>query len=224
MYNQIDIALETFPYNGTNDHLRIPLDGCSGRHVEREYPCQPCRSQPALHHRIGLPELIGETPADYIRIARKLSQDRRKLLDLRWTSRQRMINSDLCNKQLITTDIETATVPCGAGGANHKLPSLSHRNHSVRLRPERYRQDPPRKESRLQEKEITYVHSRRRNEHVNPSPNKFAAVPSGITRFLFPRPGHAGWAPLSAESYRILPPTSPVNGFSMSEPGRLLDI
>jgi len=106
MYNQIDIALDTFPYNGTTTTceslwMGVPVVTLKGN-------THASRVGVSLLTRIGLPELIGETPADYIRIARDLSQDRRKLLDLRWTSRQRMINSDLCNKQLITTDIETA--------------------------------------------------------------------------------------------------------------------
>lgn len=105
-YNGIDIALDTFPYNGTTTTcealwMGVPVITLKGT-------THASRVGVSLMTRIGLNELIGNTPEEYVRAAQDLSNDRQRLLNMRWTLRQRLLNSDLCNKTLITQDIENA--------------------------------------------------------------------------------------------------------------------
>jgi len=105
-YNGIDIALDTFPYNGTTTTceslwMGVPVITLRGS-------THASRVGVSLMTRIGLSDLIGRNPEDYVRVARELCNDRQRMLNLRWSLRQRMLESHLCNKNLITRDIETA--------------------------------------------------------------------------------------------------------------------
>lgn len=106
LYNGVDIALDTFPYNGTTTTceslwMGVPVITLKGK-------THASRVGVSLLTRIGLPELIGETPEDYVRITRELCEDRQRLLALRWSLRNRITRSDLCNRELITGDMERA--------------------------------------------------------------------------------------------------------------------
>jgi thioredoxin-like negative regulator of GroEL len=59
-------------------------------------------------HLLGLPELIAQTPEQYVRIAVELAQDRSRLIELRATLRGRMQASPLMDAPRYARNVEAA--------------------------------------------------------------------------------------------------------------------
>lgn len=103
-YDDVDIALDTFPYNGTTTTaealwMGVPVvTWMGGWHV--------ARVSASLLKSVGLEKLVGQTPDDYIRIAIELAEDRERLANLRQNLRQRMTNSELCDRAGFTHEME----------------------------------------------------------------------------------------------------------------------
>jgi len=106
LYNSVDLALDTFPYNGTTTTcealwMGVPVATLAGKtHMSRVGV--------SLLSNVGLPELIGQTPEQYVQIAVKLAGDLPKLGELRKLLRQRMENSPLLDAKSFARDIESA--------------------------------------------------------------------------------------------------------------------
>jgi predicted O-linked N-acetylglucosamine transferase (SPINDLY family) len=105
-YNEIDIALDPFPYPGgttTCDALwmGLPVVTLAG---ERGMS----RAGASLLSNVGLPELIGNGTEQYIQIATSLAGDLHKLTDLRESMRKRMRSSPLMDSKLLAKDLEAA--------------------------------------------------------------------------------------------------------------------
>ena len=105
-YRQIDVALDPFPYGGgmtTCDAIwmGIPVVTLLGK-------TGVGRGGTSILSNLGIPELIAQTPADYVRIAVELARDLSRLTDLRRNLRQRMIRSPLMNTRQFAADIESA--------------------------------------------------------------------------------------------------------------------
>jgi predicted O-linked N-acetylglucosamine transferase (SPINDLY family) len=106
VYNEVDIALDTFPYNGTTTTcealwMGVPVVTWTG-------DTHAARVGTSIFRRIGLPELVGTSPEEYVRIAVELAGDRVRLKALRTGMRERMEASPLLSAQRITADIEAA--------------------------------------------------------------------------------------------------------------------
>jgi protein O-GlcNAc transferase len=106
LYNQIDIALDPFPYTGgttTCDALwmGVPVVTLSGQTAVG-------RSGVSLLNNIGLSELIAKTPEQYIQIATDLANDLARLSGLRRTLRPRMQASPLMDVPRFTRHMEAA--------------------------------------------------------------------------------------------------------------------
>ncbi|MBI5780856.1 MAG: tetratricopeptide repeat protein, partial [Rhodocyclales bacterium] len=105
-YSRIDIALDTFPYNGTTTTcealwMGVPVVALAGdRHAGRVGV--------SLLSRVGLTELIARTPEDYVRLAVDLANDTARLARLRVGLRERMKNSSLCDATGFNADLEQA--------------------------------------------------------------------------------------------------------------------
>jgi len=104
-YDRIDIALDPFPYNGgitTCDSLYMgaPVVSLSGQTAVG-------RAGKSILTNVGLPELIANTPREYVEIAVKLAGDLPKLTELRKTLRQRMENSPLMDDKRFARNIES---------------------------------------------------------------------------------------------------------------------
>jgi predicted O-linked N-acetylglucosamine transferase (SPINDLY family) len=105
-YQQMDIALDTFPYNGTTTlcdalWMGVPAITLSGQsHVSRVGL--------SLLTNIGLPELIAATPDEYVDIAVDLAKDPHRLATLRSTLRDRMTKSPLMDAPKFARDVEAA--------------------------------------------------------------------------------------------------------------------
>lgn len=95
LYNQIDIALDTFPYNGTTTTceavwMGVPVVTLMG-HSHR------ARVGASLNTALGLESLIAENERQYVGAAVSLAHDRARLSVLRQQLRARMAASALCD-------------------------------------------------------------------------------------------------------------------------------
>jgi predicted O-linked N-acetylglucosamine transferase (SPINDLY family) len=105
-HGQIDIALDTFPYNGHTTSLDafwmgVPVVTLLGKTVVgRAGLCQAMN--------LGLPELVARTPDDYVRIAVELSGDLDRLETLRAGLRGRMEASPLMDGPRFARNVEAA--------------------------------------------------------------------------------------------------------------------
>jgi protein O-GlcNAc transferase len=106
LYNQVDIALDTFPYHGTTTTcealwMGVPVVSLAG-------PSHVSRVGVSLLNCIGLPDLIAQSPQEYVSIAVKLAADLPRLAELRRSMRDRMRASPLMDAPRFARDIEAA--------------------------------------------------------------------------------------------------------------------
>lgn len=104
LYNQIDIAVDPFPYNGTITScdalwMGAPLVALRGdRHA--------ARVGASLLTAIGLPDLIAEDTEGYVAVAAGLARDLGRLMDLRIGMRERLLASPLCDEAGFVATLE----------------------------------------------------------------------------------------------------------------------
>jgi predicted O-linked N-acetylglucosamine transferase (SPINDLY family) len=106
LYQQIDVMLDTFPYNGHTTSLDslwmgVPVVTLVGQTAVG-------RAGLSQLTNLGLPELIGSTPEDFVRIAALLAGDLPRLSDLRLTLRGRMEASPLMDVERFARGVEAA--------------------------------------------------------------------------------------------------------------------
>ena len=104
LYQEIDIALDTYPCNGgatTCEALwsGVPVLSLAGGLFQS-------RAGLSLLSVIGLPQLVAHNEADFLRIARELALDREQLSQLRRELRMRMRNSPLLDEARFTRALE----------------------------------------------------------------------------------------------------------------------
>jgi protein O-GlcNAc transferase len=105
-YNRCDIALDTFPYNGTTTTcealwMGVPVITLTGdRHS--------ARVSDSILTRLDLSDLVARSPEEFVSIATRLASDRKRLTDLRNTLRPRMATSRLMDAKAHTATIESA--------------------------------------------------------------------------------------------------------------------
>jgi predicted O-linked N-acetylglucosamine transferase (SPINDLY family) len=106
LYGEMDIALDTFPYNGTTTTcdafwMGVPVITLAGQtHVSRVGL--------SLLSNVGLSETIATTTDEYIGLAIALAQDRDRLKTLRLGLRQRMRISPLMDAPGFARSVEAA--------------------------------------------------------------------------------------------------------------------
>ena len=105
-YNQIDIALDPFPWPGgttTCDTLwmGVPVITLAGQTAVS-------RGGSSILSNVGLPELIARAPPDYVRLAVELAADTARLAKLRATLRPRMLASPLMDAPRFAAEVEAA--------------------------------------------------------------------------------------------------------------------
>ena len=105
-YEQIDIALDTFPFRGgttTCDALwmGVPVVSLVGQTAVG-------RGGLSLLSNVGLPELAAHTEDEYVSIAVELANDLPRLAELRATMRERMQASPLMDAPRFARNIEDA--------------------------------------------------------------------------------------------------------------------
>jgi predicted O-linked N-acetylglucosamine transferase (SPINDLY family) len=105
-YGQIDIALDTFPYNGTTTTLDalwmgVPVVTLAGdRHA--------ARVGESILSTLGLPELVARSGAEYVSGTLRLANDPERLDALAHSLRQRLISSPLAAGAQFTSRLEQA--------------------------------------------------------------------------------------------------------------------
>ncbi len=106
LYSKIDIALDTFPYNGTTTTcealwMGVPVVTLAGdRHAGRV-------STSILQHA-GLPELIAGDETAYLDLARSLASDPARLSKLRKNLRAQLEQSELMDLERFVDALETS--------------------------------------------------------------------------------------------------------------------
>ena len=105
-YGRVDVALDTFPYHGTTTTCEALWMGVPV--VTRAGATHMSRVGVSLLTRVGLTELIADTPAAYIEIAARLAADHPSLGALRQDLRARMGRSSLGDATFVTRDLEAA--------------------------------------------------------------------------------------------------------------------
>ena len=109
-YNDIDIALDPFPYNGTTTTcealwMGVPVIGIlrdeeKTRHDER--------IGLSLLTQIGLPDFVANSEASYVSIAKSLSKDIARLTIMRKNLRENLKNSSLGRIEPFMRNLENA--------------------------------------------------------------------------------------------------------------------
>jgi len=106
LYNRIDIALDTFPYNGTTTTcealwMGVPVIALSG-------DSHASRVGVSILSNVGLPELIAESAEEYVDKAVRLANDPGRLTNLRANLRSMMARSPLMDANGFTRSLEKA--------------------------------------------------------------------------------------------------------------------
>jgi protein O-GlcNAc transferase len=95
MYDRVDIALDTFPYNGTTTtceslYMGVPVVALEGK----PHAARVCVS---LLHAVGHTELLAKTGDEYVDIAVRLASDPAALAPLRERLHDDLLASPLCD-------------------------------------------------------------------------------------------------------------------------------
>lgn len=106
IYNRIDIALDTFPYNGTTTTCEAFWMGVPVVCLEGER--HSARVGGSLLNALGLQELLARDTDAFVRIAAELAADPARLAALRAGLRQRMTESPLLDHAGFTQNLEAA--------------------------------------------------------------------------------------------------------------------
>jgi predicted O-linked N-acetylglucosamine transferase (SPINDLY family) len=106
IYNEVDVALDPFPYNGTTTTcealwMGVPVVTLSG-------DTHAARVGDSILSGVGLSELVANSADRYLGIAVALASDPARRASLRSSMRQRLRSSPLLDAARITRDIEAA--------------------------------------------------------------------------------------------------------------------
>jgi len=104
VYHQVDIALDTFPYNGTTTTcealwMGVPVIGLAGG-------VHAARVGASLLAQVGLEDLVAMDESAYVEAAKGLASDRGRLVALRAGLRDKLRNSTLCDADRFTRELE----------------------------------------------------------------------------------------------------------------------
>jgi len=118
LYNSIDIALDSFPYNGTTTTcealwMGVPTLTLKGdRHASRVGA--------SIMTHVGLEEFIANNEQEYINIAINIAKNTENLAKIRASLRNKMENSPLCDRKNFAKDIEKVYVDLWQKYSNQK--------------------------------------------------------------------------------------------------------
>lgn len=106
VYNRMDIALDSFPYNGTTTTcealwMGVPVIVLAGQQHSG-------RVGMSILHRLSLDEYVADDKDEYVEKATSLSSNIKKLAWLRGVLRDRMAASPLCNSSGFSLSLENA--------------------------------------------------------------------------------------------------------------------
>ena len=93
----MDIALDTFPYNGAVTIVESLLMGVP--YISRVGETSASRAGLSILSSVGLPELCARTDEEFVQAGVALANDPARLGELRATLRQRVLASPICRGQ-----------------------------------------------------------------------------------------------------------------------------
>jgi protein O-GlcNAc transferase len=105
-YGDVDVALDTFPYNGGLTSCECLWMGVPIVALEEERMIG--RQTAAMLRLLGLDDWVVKSSEDYIRLAVEMSRRRAEVASLRASLRQRMAQSPLCDAPQFARDLESA--------------------------------------------------------------------------------------------------------------------
>ncbi|MBV5340871.1 MAG: tetratricopeptide repeat protein [Deltaproteobacteria bacterium] len=123
LYGQIDIALDTFPYNGTTTTcealwMGVPVVALAGA-------THASRVGASLLTNVGVPELVASTHSNYVSKAMFLAGDSKRLKQYRDNLRSNMACSPLMDAAGVTAELEKAYVELySAGNERNQTPAV----------------------------------------------------------------------------------------------------
>lgn len=105
-YSEVDIALDTFPYNGTTTTcealwMGVPTVSLVGQ-------CHASRVGLSILSRVGLEFFAAATPQEYVAKAHALASNRSALAQMRLSMRARIATSGLCHGKAFARSVEVA--------------------------------------------------------------------------------------------------------------------
>jgi predicted O-linked N-acetylglucosamine transferase (SPINDLY family) len=106
LYNQIDIALDPFPYGGGTTSFDALWMGVPLVTLEGSMPLG--RAGASILRNVGLVELIATSPEQYVEIAAGLAGDADRIASLRSSLRQRVSDSPLTDAPRYVRNLEAA--------------------------------------------------------------------------------------------------------------------
>lgn len=133
-YGDIDISLDTFPYNGGATTCEALWMGVPVVTLEGATPIG--RQTKGFLYAIGYQELIGSSPDEFVAIAVRLAADTERLAEIRSGLRSAMSQSMLCDGRLFADNLEMAFKTmwltwCNAVISPQELSSVSTRRFST---------------------------------------------------------------------------------------------
>lgn len=106
LYGEVDIALDTFPYNGATTTCEALWMGVPVVSLSGQWPS--ARMGLSILKAAGLAAFATEDPEDYVATAAALANDRQRLAVLRDTLRDRLLTSPLLDAAGFTGNLEQA--------------------------------------------------------------------------------------------------------------------
>jgi predicted O-linked N-acetylglucosamine transferase (SPINDLY family) len=106
MYNQIDIGLDPFPYNGITTTCDALWMGVPVLTITGNLPAG--RAGLSLLTVVGLPELVAQSEDEYVRTAQRISTDVSGLSQIRASLRSRMQSSPMTDARRFARNMEDA--------------------------------------------------------------------------------------------------------------------
>ncbi|QXE86206.1 tetratricopeptide repeat protein [Geomonas nitrogeniifigens] len=103
-YQRVDIALDTFPYNGTTTTCEALWMGVPVISLSGERHCS--RTGASLLTNCGLADLVTTSEAAYLDMARQVAGDRATLREFRGGARERLLRSPLLDAVGVTRELE----------------------------------------------------------------------------------------------------------------------
>ena len=106
LYGLVDIALDTYPYNGATTTcealwMGVPVVSLAGR-------CHVSRVGLSILSRVGLESFVASTPSEYLAKATALAAKPDALAKIRASMRKRIADSTLCDAKRFTHNVEGA--------------------------------------------------------------------------------------------------------------------
>ena len=106
MHNEIDVALDTFPFNGHTTVCDALWMGVPSIMLEGDRYASRFGGSTLLG--LGLGELIARSVDEYVELAVQLATDRHRLAELRSTLRERLLGSPLVDASRFAREVEAA--------------------------------------------------------------------------------------------------------------------